>query len=182
VTEPSLRQILRADIEIATNPVYRLFGARKFWTRAIGKLLISPNLRAVLLFRFSHLLAQHRLMPFALVLRARALGQTGAEIHPLATIGAGLHLVHSNGVVIGPDVVIGVRCKIHQGVTLGGPVHEGGGLWSGPKVGDDVMLGAHAVLLGNLTVGDRAIVGANSVVTRDVAADTTVAGAPARPI
>jgi serine O-acetyltransferase len=55
-------------------------------------------------------------------------------------------------------------------------------VWAAPEVGDDVVLGAHAVLLGNVTVGDRATVGANAVVTTDVAPDTRVAGVPARPI
>jgi serine O-acetyltransferase len=178
----SLFALLRADVEAATHPNFRLYSNRVFWTRALGKMIASPGIRAVITFRIAHALAAKGLSPIALLLRARALRRSGAEIHPRATIGPGLFLVHSSGVVIGPDVVIGARCRIHQGVTLGEPVHAGEGVWAAPEVGDDVVLGAHAVLLGNVTVGDRATVGANAVVTTDVAPDTRVAGVPARPI
>jgi serine acetyltransferase len=67
-------------------------------------------------------------------------------------------------------------------VTLGQPIHVADGVWAASTVGDDVNIGAHAVLIGAVNVGDRAVIGANSVVTKDVAADTTVAGVPARPI
>lgn len=174
--------VVRADIEAATHPNFRLYSARVFWSRALAKVLVSPGIRAVITFRVAHVLATRGLLPIALLLRARALRRSGAEIHPLATIGPGLFLVHSSGVVIGPDVVIGSRCRVHQGVTLGEPVHVGGGVWSAPTVGDDVVLGAHAVVFGSVHVGDKAVVGANSVVTKDVPAGTTVAGAPARPI
>jgi serine O-acetyltransferase len=91
-----------------------------------------------------------------------------------------LFLPHSTGVVIGPDVVVGSRARIYQGVTLGEPVHLGGGHWSAPRVGDDVVIGAHVVVLGAVTIGDGAVIGANSVVTTDVAPGTVVAGVPAR--
>ena len=178
----SLLRLVRADIEASTHPNFRLYGNSLFWRRALGKLALSPNVRAVVTFRVAHALAERGLLPLALWLRGRALRRSGAELHPAATIGPGLLLVHSAGVVIGPEVVIGARARIHQGVTLGEPVHLGDGRWAAPRVGDDVVLGAHAVLLGDITVGDGARVGANAVVTRDVAAGATVAGVPARPI
>ena len=178
----SLLALIRSDVEAATHPNFKLYSNRVFWTRALGKLLASPGIRAVITFRIAHALAGRGLGPLAMLLRARALRRSGAEIHPRARIGPGLFLVHSSGVVIGPDVVIGARCRIHQGVTLGEPIHTGDGVWAAPTVGDDVVLGAHAVLLGKVSVGDRAMVGANAVVTTDVAPDTRVAGVPARPI
>lgn len=182
LNDGSLLALIRSDVEAATHPNFKLYSNRVFWTRALGKLLASPGIRAVITFRIAHALAGRGLGPLAMLLRARALRRSGAEIHPRATIGPGLFLVHSSGVVIGPDVVIGARCRIHQGVTLGEPIHTGDGFWAAPKVGDDVVLGAHAVLLGQVSIGDRAMVGANAVVTTDVAPDTRVAGVPARPI
>lgn len=179
---PSLLRLVRADIEATTHANFRRYSDAQFWLRAVGKLLTGPNVRAVLTYRMAHALAERGLLPLALRLRARSLRRSGAEIHPRARIGPGLLLVHSSGVVIGPDVVIGARARIHQGVTLGEAVHTGDGVWAAPQLGDDVVLGAHAVLLGAVRVGDRAVVGANAVVTSDVAAGTTVAGVPARPI
>lgn len=171
---------VRADVEAATHPNYRLYSAAQFWTRALGKALLSPNVRAVITFRIASYLARRRLLPLAMWLRGRAVSRSGADIHPLATIGPGLFLPHSSGVVIGPDVVIGARARVHQGVTLGDPVHLGAGEWAAPRVGDDVTIGANAVLLGAVQVGDGAVIGANAVVTSDVAAGTIVAGVPAR--
>lgn len=181
-TAPSLVALVRADIEASVHPNYRRYSDARFWTRALAKVLLQPNLRAVVTFRLAHALATRGQLPLAIALRARALRRSGAEIHPLARIGPGLHLVHSSGVVIGPNTVIGARARLHQGVTIGEPDHDGAGTWSGAQVGDDVVIGAHAVLLGDVVVGDGARIGANSVVTHDVAAGSTVAGVPAVPI
>lgn len=95
---------------------------------------------------------------------------TQCEIHLNTQIGGGLRLTHPQGIVIHPDAVIGVNCMIFHQVTLAGPVVLGG----------HVDVGAGAKLIAPLTVGDDAVIGANAVVTRDVAPGTTVAGNPAR--
>ncbi|KMK65656.1 serine acetyltransferase [Puniceibacterium sp. IMCC21224] len=95
---------------------------------------------------------------------------TQCEIHLQTQIGGGLRLTHPQGIVIHPDAVIGVNCMIFHQVTLAGSVVLGG----------HVDIGTGAKLIGPLQVGDDARIGANAVVTRDVAAGTTVAGNPAR--
>lgn len=100
---------------------------------------------------------------------------TGADI-PLNTwsLGEGLELPHPNGVVIHPDSEVGANCRIFQQVTLGtGPI---AGL---PRIGADVHIGAGAKIIGGVVIGDRAVIGANSVVISDVPADMTAAGIPA---
>jgi serine O-acetyltransferase len=182
MAEQSLLRTMRADVEATVHPNYRLFSTGTFWRRAIGKVLLNPNVRAVLMFRVAHALAGRGLTPLAMLLRGRIVRISGADIHPMAQIGAGLHLVHSSGVTIGPDVIMGARARLHQGVTIGGPEYLGGTEWGHQRIGDDVLIGAHAVLLGDLTIGDGARVGANAVVTRDVADGQAVAGVPAVPV
>jgi serine O-acetyltransferase len=177
-SQPGLLEVIRSDIEATTHPNYRLYSDGKFWRRALGKLLINPNVRAVVTFRISHAIAQRGLLPVAMVLRARALRRSGAEIHPLATIGPGLHLVHSSGVVIGTYAVIGKNCRMHHGVTVGPPRHADSGD-NMTHVGDDVTIGTHAVIMGGVNVGEGAVIGANAVVTRDVNPFEIVAGIPA---
>ncbi|HJQ43683.1 MAG TPA: serine O-acetyltransferase [Jatrophihabitantaceae bacterium] len=152
----------------------------KFWLVVLAKVLVNPRMRAVLYFRIGHELHQRRLALVALWLRARSLRIAGAEIHPAATIGPGFVLVHSSGVVIGAGVTIGSGCRVHQGVTLGEPGKPRAKIWLSPTIGNDVVLGAHAVILGGITIGDRVLVGANAVVTSDVGPDMVAVGVPAR--
>jgi serine O-acetyltransferase len=105
---------------------------------------------------------------------------TGIEIHPGATIGHGLFIDHGSGVVIGETTEIGDNVTLYQGVTLGGTGKEAGKRH--PTVGDNVVFGAGAKVLGAITVGDNAKIGAGSVVVTDVPKNSTVVGNPGRPV
>lgn len=107
---------------------------------------------------------------------------TGIEIHPGATIGKNLFIDHGMGVVIGETAVIGDEVTIYHGVTLGGVATGTVDGKRHPTIEDDVMIGAGAQVLGDITIGKGAKIGANSVVTSDVAAGLTVVGLPARPL
>lgn len=150
--------------------------AARHWLEVV---LTYPGVHAVLLHRLAHLLWRVRLKLIARVLAHIARLITGIEIHPAAVIGEYCFIDHGAGVVIGETAVIGNRCTLYQGVTLGGMSIENGKRH--PTIGDDVVVGAGAMLLGPITVGDRARIGANAVVLKDVPADAVMVGIPARP-
>lgn len=140
-------------------------------------LLLYSGLHALLLYR-----AAHALHVRGMKLTARAISQfakflTGVEIHPGATIGRGLFIDHGSGVVIGETAVIGDNCTIYQGATLGGTGKDTGKRH--PTLGDNVMVGAGAKLLGNFTVGSGAKIAAGAVVLKDVPENCTAVGIPA---
>jgi serine O-acetyltransferase len=103
---------------------------------------------------------------------------TGIEIHPNARIGRGFFIDHGMGVVIGETAEVGDGCTIYQGVSLGGTSLSHGKRH--PTLGNNVTVGASAVLLGAITIGDNARIGGGSVVIRDVPANATAVGVPAR--
>jgi serine O-acetyltransferase len=143
-------------------------------------LLCYSGLHAVAAHRVNH-----RLWCWGFRLLARWLAQvsrsiTGIEIHPGAEIGQGLFIDHGMGVVIGETTEIGDNCTLFHGVTLGGTGKETGKRH--PTLEDNVLVGSHAQILGSITVGEGAMIGAGAVVTRDVPAYTTVVGVPARPV
>lgn len=105
---------------------------------------------------------------------------TGIEIHPAATIGKDLFIDHGMGVVIGQTATIGDNVTIYHGVTLGGKGHDAAGSKRHPDIGDNVIIGAGAQILGPITVGNNAAIGANAVVTSPVPANVTVTGIPGR--
>jgi serine O-acetyltransferase len=152
---------------------------------ALEVALVYSGLHAVWAYRVTTRLWHGR--PFAgSRLAARILAQvartlTGVEIHPGARIGQRLFIDHGMGVVIGETAVIGDDVLLYHGVTLGGRTLGPNGRRH-PTLGHGVVVGAGAAILGPVTVGDGARVGANSVVTHDVEPGTTVAGAPARPL
>jgi serine O-acetyltransferase len=105
---------------------------------------------------------------------------TGVEIHPGARIGQGVFIDHGMGVVIGETAVVGNRCLLYQGVTLGGTGKQSG--QRHPVLGENVVVGAGAKVLGGISVGANTRIGAGSVLLRDVDADCTVVGVPGRVI
>lgn len=107
---------------------------------------------------------------------------TGIEIHPAATIGKNLFIDHGTGVVIGQTAIIGDHCTIYHGVTLGGRGKSDRDGRRHPQIGNNVMIGAGAQILGPVIVGDNAKVGANAVVTGNIEAGVTVVGNPAHPV
>ena len=104
---------------------------------------------------------------------------TGVEIHPAVKIGRNLFIDHGMGVVMGQTAIIGDDCTIFHGVTLGG---KGAGERRHPAIGNRVMIGANAQLIGPITIGDDAKIGAGAVVVKDVPSGVTVVGNPARQI
>jgi len=103
---------------------------------------------------------------------------TGIEIHPAATMGNALFIDHGMGVVIGETTIIGDNVTLYQGVTLGGTGKEKGKRH--PTIGNNVVIGAGAKVLGNITVGDNSYIGSNAVVIKDVPNNSTVVGVPGR--
>lgn len=141
-------------------------------------LFCYPGLQALVFHRFAHQLYQWRIpfLPRFISHIARFL--TGIEIHPGATIGRGVFIDHGMGVVIGETAIVGNYALIYQGVTLGGTGKENGKRH--PTLGENVVVGAGAKVLGNLLIGDNVRIGAGSVVLRDVPSDCTVVGIPGR--
>lgn len=148
---------------------------------ALGRaevLLMYSGVHAVMLYRIAHMLNSK-----GLPLSARAVSQitrflTGIEIHPGATIGKGLFIDHGSGVVIGETAIVGDYCTIYQGVTLGGTGKDTGKRH--PTLGNNVMVGSGAKLLGNFTVGDNAKIASGAVVLGDIPANSTAVGVPAK--
>ena len=139
-----------------------------------------PGIHALLAHRVAHALAGARvpLLPRSISMLARAV--TGIEIHPSARIGEGLFIDHGAGVVIGETADIGDNVTLYQGVTLGGTGFATGKRH--PTVQDNVTIGSGAKLLGPITVGHGAKIGANSVVITDVPPNATVVGNPGHPV
>lgn len=141
-------------------------------------LLYFKGFHAIQIQRITHWLWENGRRTVALFLQNRVSEVMGIDIHPAARIGYGIMLDHGTGVVVGETAVIGNNVSILHGVTLGGSGKVRGDRH--PKIRDGVMIGAGAVILGNIQVGECAKVGAGSVVLENVPAHCTVAGVPAR--
>jgi serine O-acetyltransferase len=143
-------------------------------------LVTWPGVQALLAHRLAHALWQRQVPMLPRLIAAIARSVTGVEIHPAAEIGQGLLIDHGMGVVIGETAEIGDDVTIYQGVTLGGTGFATGKRH--PTVQDNVTIGAGARLLGPITVGHAAKIGANTVVIHDVPPNSTVVGNPGHPV
>jgi len=144
----------------------------------IFEVLLYQGVWAIYLHRFSHLLYKIGIPFLPRLISQISRFLTGIEIHPGAKIGKGFFIDHGAGVVIGETTEIGNNVTIYQGVTLGGT-----GLNKGkrhPTIGNNVVIGASAIVLGAIMIGNNSKIGAGSVVTKSVDQDTTVVGNPAR--
>ena len=141
-------------------------------------LLLYPGLHAIWIHRIAHWLWQHRLRLIARFLSHCARFWTTIEIHPGATVGRRFFIDHGAGVVVGETAEIGNDVLMYQGVVLGGTTLEK--KKRHPTIGNNVVIGSAAILLGPITIGDRSRVGANSVVVNSVPSECVVVGVPGR--
>lgn len=140
--------------------------------------LLYPGVHALLWHRVAHWLYLHRRFFLARWISQRVRNKTGIEIHPGAKIGRRLVIDHGMGIVIGETAEIGDDCLLYQGVTLGGTGKDQGKRH--PTLGNNVMVGSGARVLGPFKVGDNARIAAGAVVLREVPPDCTAVGVPAR--
>lgn len=140
--------------------------------------LLYPGLHAVMWHRVAHFFYKIKLKFIARVISQLTRFFTGIEIHPGATIGKGLLIDHGMGVVIGETAIVGDDCTIYQGVTLGGTGKEKGKRH--PTLGNNVVVGSGAKVLGPFCVGDNSKIAAGAVVLNEVPPDSTCVGVPAR--
>ena len=139
---------------------------------------LYSGFHAVFWYRLSHFLYRHKLKFLARLVSQLTKWFTGIEIHPGATIGRGLFIDHGSGVVIGETTIIGDDCTLYQGVTLGGTGKETGKRH--PTLGNGVMVGSGAKVLGPFKVGDNSKIASNAVVLTEIPPNSTAVGVPAR--
>ena len=168
---PELGRAFRADLAA-------VYDRDPACQRYIEPLLYFKGFHALVTYRFAHELMKQGRRDFALYLQSQSSRIFGVDINPAARIGIGIMLDHGTGIVIGETAAIGDNCSLLQGVTLGGTGKETGDRH--PKIGNNVMIGAGAKVLGNIHVGDCSRIASGSVVLKEVPRETTVAGVPAK--
>lgn len=168
---PELGQAFRADLAA-------VYDRDPACSRYLEPLLYFKGFHALVTHRFAHELWKEGRRDFALYLQSQASRIFAVDIHPAARIGIGIMIDHATGIVIGETASVGDNTSLLHGVTLGGSGKETGDRH--PKIGANVMIGAGAKVLGNITVGNCSRIAAGSVVLKDVPPNTTVAGVPAK--
>ena len=142
------------------------------------EVFLYPSFKVMLHYRVAHKLYLKKHYFLARYVSQKGARKTGIEIHPGAQIGKGFFIDHGNGVIIGETTIIGDNVTLYQGVTLGGTGKEQGKRH--PTIGNNVMIGAGAKVLGSCTIGDDSKIGAGSVVLSPVPPGSTVVGVPGR--
>ena len=170
-TVAAVRKEIREDIEAVKQ---RDPAARS----DVEILLLYSGVHAILAYRVAHKLYLGKRYFSARAISQAAKHLTGIEIHPGATIGKGLFIDHGTGVVIGETAEIGDNCTLYQGVTLGGTGKDTGKRH--PTLGDNVMVGAGAKVLGPFRIGDNSKIAAGAVVLHEIPEDCTAVGIPAK--
>ena len=168
--------VLALAIEDVRNTRHRDPAART----SVEVALTYAGVHAVWYHRIAHALWSRRAFLPARIVSQLARFLTGVEIHPAATIGRRLFIDHGMGVVIGATAIVGDDVLIYHGVTLGG--RSAARAKRHPTVGDNVIIGAGAVILGDVTIGDWSVVGAGAVVVRDAPARSVLTGVPAHAV
>ncbi|WP_426126172.1 serine O-acetyltransferase [Pararhizobium sp. PWRC1-1] len=168
---PEWGSILRVDIQA-------VYDRDPACTRFLEAILYFKGFHAIQTHRLAHWLMNRGRRDFALYLQSRSSSVFQTDINPAARIGKGIFLDHATGLVVGETAVIGDNVSILHGVTLGGTGKEGSDRH--PKIGNGVLIGAGAKILGNIHIGNCSRVAAGSVVLKEVPSKTTVAGVPAR--
>ena len=139
---------------------------------------LYPGLRAIRMHRVANWFYRHKFFFMARFVSQRAVRKTGIEIHPAATIGRRFFIDHGTGVVIGETTIIGDDVTIYQGVTLGGTGKDTGKRH--PTIGNNVVIGSGAKVLGPFKVGDNSKIAAGAVVLEEIPPNSTAVGVPAR--
>ena len=145
---------------------------------ALEILLTYPSLKAIRCYRISHWFYKREFYTIARMISQYARKKTGIEIHPGAKIGKGLFIDHGMGVVIGETAVVGDNCLLYQGVTLGGTGKDKGKRH--PTLGNNVLVGSGAKVLGPFRVGNNVKIAANAVVLSEIPDNCTAVGVPAK--
>ena len=169
--DPDLAQAARADL-------MAVFERDPACHRFLQPILFFKGYQAVQAYRVGHWLWKAGRIDLAYFVQMRVSEVFGVDIHPAAVIGRGIMIDHAHSIVIGETAVVGDNVSMLHSVTLGGTGKEDGDRH--PKIGDGVMIGAGAKVLGNIHVGHCSRIAAGSVVLQDVPHNTTVAGVPAR--
>ena len=173
----TVRKVMWPNLSRDYRRMYAQSTYRGAWRKTLHT-LTAPGFQAVWSYRVSRWLMRAHIPFLGAVIQRLAEVWTGVSIPPEAAIGPGLLILHFGGIVINNNVVIGEECTLHHGVTIGNKVPGG----RSPRLGNRVMVGVGAVILGDITVGDGAQIGANAVVVQPVPPGGVAVGIPAKTV